>query len=285
VITVIARAYGFEVGREVRYPRRIMGYLGPVLAERDLWLRAASIAAERLWRFLCERRDLVPAILPGVDREALLYASRDAIFDNRKIRALGFEFRYRSIAEGYPGVLAWFQERRWVPKHDPHAAREWGAAVGFKFDETMAGTWRRGPDAAPRPFQFTCIARASNGRQFARDGLLELEGKVSADGLARERPLKGTLDMSWRQKRELAYDFTFTGDDAKPYRFVGRKDVRLLRLIETMTTLPGRILDGAGAEVGTAIAYFDLRKDLLSLVGSFSAVAAGAPAAVAATAT
>ncbi len=287
-LEIIGRAYGFEMGREVRYPRRIMGFVGPLLAERDLFLRAATLGAERVWRFICERHGLTPAILPGIDREALLYATRDAVFDTAKLRALGFECKYKTVADGYPDVLRWFQERRWAPTYDRAtlAAGEWGGGTGFGFEETMAGTWRRGGAGEPRPFSFKVAARAANARQFARDGILEIEGAVTADGLARGRPLAGTLDISWRKRRTLEYEFGFTGDDGTPYWFSGRKDVRLLSLIETTTTLPGKIFEGAskemrGAEVGTAVAYFDLRRDLLALVGSFQATGAPAPRAAA----
>src|SRR5262249_9734686 len=126
-----------------------------------------------------------------------------------------------------------------------------------------------------RAFKFSARAFSTSARQFARDGLLRLEGRVAAEGLAADRPLAGTLDISWRRRRELAYDFTFAGDDGREDRFAGKKEVRLLRFLETMTTLPGKIFDAAGTEVGSALARFDLRHDLLGLVGSFKTI--GAP--------
>ncbi len=274
VLATITECYGLPLGTEVPFPSRLMRLVGPILAERDLFLRALSIVAARAWRHICEQHGLEPQIDPAIDREAFLYASDDVIFDTSKLQSLGFECRYKSLREGYPAVLRWYQEHRWVPSYSPDQAREWGGSVGFRFDETMAGTWRRtnGATTEPgRPMQFSVSARARNARQFARDGLLELEGTLDADDLARKAPLSGTLDISWRRKRELAYDFTFSGDDGRPYRFSGKKDVRLLRFLETMTTLPGKVLDPSGAVIGEAMLRFDLRKDLLSLVRSFDA--------------
>jgi nucleoside-diphosphate-sugar epimerase len=274
VIEIMTRAYGLPLGRDVPFPARLMSIVAPILAERDYVLRALSLASERLWKYICERDGLVPAINPSIDRETLLYATVEAVFDSSKLRRLGWAPRYRSMRDGYPEVLRWFQAHRWVPTYRADDPREWGGSVGFQFEETMAGTWRRAADGEARPFRFSAAAKTTNARQFARDGLLRLEGRVYADGLAEAKPMSGTLDISWRRKRELAYDFTFPGDDGKQYRFVGKKDVRLLRFAETMTTLPGKVLDASGAEVGTALLRFDLRHDIVPFVASFRTVAA-----------
>jgi nucleoside-diphosphate-sugar epimerase len=274
MLEIVTRAYGLPVGREVPFPKRLVSVVGPLLAERDLFLRAVSTASERLWKYIVEREGLVPSINAAIDKETFLYATLEAVFDTTKLRRLGWEPKWKSLREGYPEVMRWFQQHRWAPVYRADDPREWGGSVGFQFDETMAGTWRAGGAAGagagePRAFRFSVTAKASNARQFARDGLFRIEGRVWAQGLADGRPLTGTIDISWRQKRELAYDFTFAGDDGRQYRFSGRKDVRILRFVETMTTLPGAIYDAAGSEVGRVLARFDLRHDLLALVGSF----------------
>ena len=48
----------------------------------------------------------------------------------------------------------------------------------------------------------------------------------------------------------LPYDFTFTADDGRTYRFTGEKIVKLGSLRRSMTVLPGRVLDDAGEVVG-----------------------------------
>ncbi len=287
ILEVATRAYGLPLGPEVPYPTRLLGAVGPWLAESDLLLRALTIGNRRLWDFIVRRHGLVPAIDASIDRETFLYAAVEAVFDTRKIRALGWEPKWKDFRTGYPEVLRWFQRQRWVPTYGPAAAeggaaegagapaaaRERRSSVGFRFEETMAGTWHRAGNGGPRPFRFTVTATAPSSRQFARDGLLRLAGRIDAEGLATARPCRGTLDISWVRRRELAYDLSFEGDDGRPYRFSGRKDVRLLRLRESMTTLPGRIVAAdTGAEIGTALVRFDLRRDLLPFVGSFDLV-------------
>jgi len=274
VYNTIVEAYGIPFGREIPYPTRLFAFVGPLLENRDLLLRAASLAWERAWKYVCDAHGLTPALVPTIDRELFTYAASDSIFDNAKLKRLGFEFKYPSFREGYREVLRWYQENRWVPTYAPGESLEWGGATGFKFEEQMAGTWRavgESADPTPRRFVLDAVARTGNVRQFARDGLLDLVGTVRAEGLAERAEVKaGTLDIAWVRKRELNYDFRFRGDDGQTYRFRGKKDVKLLRFLETMTTLPGRIL-GARGPVGEALLRFDLRRDLLSLVSSFSA--------------
>ena len=274
-IEIATRAYGLPVGRDVPYPTRLFSAIGPILAQRDMVVDAFSIGLEQIWGYISRRHNLVPGISATVDRETFSYATIEVVFDNTKIKRLGFELKYRSLADGYPEVLRWFQERRWVPTYRPGEVREWGGSVGFRFEEKLAGTWRRADEAEARPFRFSFTATAANARQFARDGLLRLDGRVTAGGLADSKPLLGTLDISWRERRRLAYDFLFEGNDGKQYRFEGAQNVELLRFLESMTTLPGRILDQNGREIGQALLRFDLRNDLLAWVTSFAPVTDG----------
>ena len=91
-----------------------------------------------------------------------------------------------------------------------------------------------------------------------------------AEGFGARCPLTGTLGMDVLLTRRLRYDFTFTADDARTYRFEGEKVMRLTALRRSMTWLPGRVLDDTGAVVGTAEVTFDLERDLWGFVRSFA---------------
>ena len=69
--------------------------------------------------------------------------------------------------------------------------------------------------------------------------------------------------------RIIRYEFSFTGDDGKAYRFAGQKDIRWLDPVRTWTELPGEVSDEGGRVVGRAMTYFDLKRDGLSFVRSF----------------
>lgn len=140
--------------------------------------------------------------------------------------------------------------------------------AGFGFAETMSGTWtdRAGVE---RPFQFRVAVRSGPLGEFRRTALAAMEGTVDAGGLATDQPLHGTLEMRPLLGRVLRYEFEFTGDDGKPYRFAGQKDIRWLDPLRTWTELPGEVQDGDGRVVGRALTRFDLRRDGLAFMRSF----------------
>jgi hypothetical protein len=134
----------------------------------------------------------------------------------------------------------------------------------------MSGTLRAA--SAPEvelPFSFAIHARSRSLRDFARTREVVIAGELMAEGFGACCPLLGTLSMDVLVKRCLRYDFTFTADDGRTYRFLGEKRVRLGALHRTMTWLPGRVLDDAGKVAATAEVNFDLERDLWQFLRSF----------------
>ena len=143
---------------------------------------------------------------------------------------------------------------------------------GFGFNETMSGTWTDG--AQERRFRFTAEVRTGPLRRFRKDHVARMEGRVEADGLARDAALTGTVVLRPLLGRVIRYQFEFTGDDGKRYQFAGQKDIRWLDPVRSWTELPAEISDGDGKVIGQAMARFDLRTTvpfLLSFRPSFGA--------------
>jgi hypothetical protein len=141
--------------------------------------------------------------------------------------------------------------------------------AGIGFAETMCGTWTRVEDGRERPFRFSVDVRTGPLGRFRRTSVAEMAGIVNAEGLATERPLRGTLEMRPFLGRLLRYEFDFDGDDGRPYRFAGQKDIRWLDPLRTWTELPAEICDGSGRCIGRARTRFDLRKDAFSFMRSW----------------
>jgi hypothetical protein len=141
---------------------------------------------------------------------------------------------------------------------------------GFRFDETMSGTYAYNdqPDQR-RPFSFSVEARADSILRHLRTAKTTLSGTLEAPGLAAHAPIEGTLVMAPLTRRIIRYEFAFTGDDGKPYRFEGQKDIRLLKPLSSFTTLPASIYDASGNEVATADTRFDLRGDAVQFFTSW----------------
>lgn len=142
--------------------------------------------------------------------------------------------------------------------------------LGFEFQEVMAGTYTRsGHPSTTGAMRLTARARAQDAVQHLRDGLVTLEGTLDMEGVADDVPVSGTIEIRPVTQKVLRYDFSFTGNDGRPYRFVGQKDVRFTDLVRTMTTLPGTITDEAGDEFARATLHFDVKADLLPFLVSW----------------
>lgn len=142
--------------------------------------------------------------------------------------------------------------------------------TGFGFAETMSGTWERtdGGRGGGR-FEFNVHVRSGPLAAFHATGLAQLTGTVTADGLADQRPLAGTVEIRPLLGRLIRYEFDFTATDGARCHFSGQKDIRWLDALRTWTELPGRITDGRGRVIGTAATRFDLRHRGGDLVRSF----------------
>ena len=136
---------------------------------------------------------------------------------------------------------------------------------GFHFHETMQGTYTR--DGVERPMKFSLEARADSWLQHLRDRKAHINGTIDAEGLASARAIDGELTIDPLIRRLIRYEFSFTGDDGKAYRFAGQKDVSILDLANSMTTLPAEIFDGDKA-IANALLKFD-KKDLPSFLASW----------------
>lgn len=141
---------------------------------------------------------------------------------------------------------------------------------GFRFAETMSGTYARlDSPSDERRFSFTVEARADSVTRHLRNGRAALSGVVEAEGLAAQAPLEGALTLSPVSGRFIRYEFQFTGDDGKPYRFSGQKTLSLLSPLKSSTTLPGALYDGRGTQIATCLTRFDLKGDLLPFLASW----------------
>ncbi len=150
------------------------------------------------------------------------------------------------------------------------------AAKNLAFEETMSGTYRLSTTGttgaqsrAERPFLFALRARSRSLTDFARTRTVGITGELTAEGFGVRCPLEGTLEMDVIMTRRLRYDFTFVAQSGERFRYVGQKNVKLLRLSHSMTWLPGTVFDMAGKEIATSEVTFDLSRDLTRFLRSF----------------
>ncbi len=145
-----------------------------------------------------------------------------------------------------------------------------GMNLGFSFQETMSGTYHLLSEPfVERRIAFSLGARVAGLRRFLKDKMATVEGEVDIEGFADKRPLHGTLCLKLFEERRLTYDFTFRANDGAEYRFHGQKDVTVIALPQTMTTLPASVYDAKGTEIARAVLRFDLDNSLRPFLRSW----------------
>jgi hypothetical protein len=142
--------------------------------------------------------------------------------------------------------------------------------LGFSFQETMSGTYHLLSDPlVERSIAFSLGARVAGMRRFLKDKLATIDGEVQNEGYADKAPLSGTLCLKLLEERRLTYDFAFRANDGEGYRFHGQKDVAIIALPQTMTTLPASLYDATGKEIARAVLRFDLHESLRPFLRSW----------------
>ncbi len=151
--------------------------------------------------------------------------------------------------------------------------------IGFKLDELMAGSHRftdgRDDHGAERPLMFSLTWGNSNLLQwlnpFSRQFLFnEARGVITVDGLATKADCQGTLHLLYFTERKIRYELFFTGDDGRPYRYLGEKiNLWPWNLHKTHVTGYGTITDlTAGRDLSRSVVHFPF-PPALALLPSF----------------
>ena len=119
------------------------------------------------------------------------------------------------------------------PADEPSIASPRQPELGFRGDDerhrSLGHRTRRAPGEA-RPFSFSLHARSRGVWDFVRTREVDITGELTAEGFGARCPLIGTLGLDVLATGRLPYDFTFTADDGRTYRFTGEKRVKLRSL-------------------------------------------------------
>ncbi len=146
--------------------------------------------------------------------------------------------------------------------------------IGVTWKETLTGSWHR--LSAPS-VEHRCTVEVTvlmpKVTELLGNTVVDIQGRVSLEGLATDREFKGTLGLgAMIRERRIPYAFTVIADDGRPYRFDGAKEVNVLKLPTSITTLGAYIFDETGEEIGRAILRGDFREEALEFIRSFRAI-------------
>lgn len=115
VFSIAFRAGGIQLhSPRLCYPTSAIRIIKPLVA-RDAVMEPLNRLAEILFNRATRRAGVSSPLRPRLDKEAFDFAIQDMIFDNRRLKELGFKYRYPSFEEGWRRTQEWYTEHRWVP--------------------------------------------------------------------------------------------------------------------------------------------------------------------------
>ena len=144
---------------------------------------------------------------------------------------------------------------------------------GFKFDETMRGkvTFASGDFAGEHDIVLQLRAAVPRFGDYLYEGRTSLTGTATVAGLVEAAPVTGSLWI-WPHRQIVRYELAFPVEKIHQRLILaGQKDVRLLDFRKTMSTLPAKLFDEAGVELGEATVLFDW-DDLPAFLRSFAPI-------------
>lgn len=149
--------------------------------------------------------------------------------------------------------------------------------LGLTFRETLDGSWHRpSAPADERRCAVDVTITIPRVTELLGNTVAEISGRVTLDGLATDRDFKGTLGVgAIVRERRVPYAFSFIADDGSAYRFDGAKEVNVLKIPRSITTLGAYVFDAQGEEVGRVILRADLREEILRFLTTFRPVLGG----------
>jgi len=61
---------------------------------------------------------LSDALVPDFSRDFMSFMLGDRVYDNSRIKELGYKLRYPDSREGMRETFKWYQKNRWLPRAD-----------------------------------------------------------------------------------------------------------------------------------------------------------------------
>ena len=137
------------------------------------------------------------------------------------------------------------------------------------FREHMTGSYHLlAEPLRDRIAELELVVSAHASRDTLRAPALGVEGTIDLEGFATKRPCEGRVALKIANEQRIPYDVHFTGDDGRPYRLFGQRDLSVPRLADALTTLQASVCDEAGSEVARAVLRFDPKNELAQLLRS-----------------
>ncbi|NOZ01003.1 MAG: NAD(P)-dependent oxidoreductase [Deltaproteobacteria bacterium] len=115
MFSIALRAGGVALHEpRIPFPAALVRAFKPLIAH-DLVLNPVNRVTSALFGLAARKAGLTSPLTPRLDKEALDFAVRNMLFDNRLLKGLGFEYRYPRFEDGWLATQDWYQRNHWVP--------------------------------------------------------------------------------------------------------------------------------------------------------------------------
>ena len=113
---VACELFGLKaVGPTIPYPPlSLLRLAKPIISNDDLF-KGVNLIAGTLWDRIRKRYSLTDDLRFNLSKEMTAYGTLSVIFNNSKLKSLGFDYRYPDFRTGWADTLAWYKANRWVP--------------------------------------------------------------------------------------------------------------------------------------------------------------------------
>lgn len=256
MFSIACKCYGIKlVGNLPVSTKRLVEFITPV---KEYVLNFTNNFLKSEWKKICSKKfNLKSPLTPEFSSEALDFARQDTIFDNSKLKKLGFNYKYPSFLLGWPTAVEWYINNGWIP---PNGTKK-NQNFEINFSENMYGNYSL-PEKGEKlgQFNFSCNVRIPSLESFLYDYTTFIDGEVTMENITDSTEIKGTLIIDPLIGKKLVYNFEFTGSDGQKYSFSGKKNVNFVNFLHSMTNLNGFIFKN-----DTLFAKANLRYNLQEL--------------------
>lgn len=122
LVGIVLDSAGFRTRGTLPFPKRLIDAVYPLLGY-SAPVRYLNAIVGVIWKHIVKKEQLVSALFPRLDVEAMPYLMGNVIFDATALKRTGFTFRFNTFREGWQDTLAWYRNARWLPT-DKNATKQ-----------------------------------------------------------------------------------------------------------------------------------------------------------------
>lgn len=125
-LDLLASEFALRTGRTFKVRTGLMALMARFqnLMPEAITSRPVERFLQKEWDKVVEKYDLVPALKPSVIHDLREFLIGPHAYSNQKLRNDGYQFKYPSLLESFPGSIKWYREQKWIPDYSNESLPE-----------------------------------------------------------------------------------------------------------------------------------------------------------------